>query len=100
MSRDGTDDGAAGLRDDATMSTAHPVSRAAAEPLLAAARSARWVALRSPRVFKASLAAPSANLERVGAVAAWQAATAARRSVPAYADFLARSGWRDNPRLT
>jgi phenylacetate-CoA ligase len=59
----------------------------------------KHLALRHYGLFRFLAATPPGALERLGPLAAWRAADQARRRVPAYRTLLARSGWRDDPRL-
>lgn len=74
----------------------HIPSRAA----LMAMDIARPMFLRSYRVFLVTSTLSSDPLERLSPFAAWRAAIQARRHVPAYRDFLAAHGYRDDRRLS
>jgi phenylacetate-CoA ligase len=72
-------------------------SRAAAVALRVADAS-KWLAVRSYRVFEATATTPVPRwIEPLGARGALRAALHAYRRVPAYRDFVDRSGWRDDP---
>jgi phenylacetate-CoA ligase len=67
---------------------------------LRAADLARGAALRSYAMFLRSADSPPGPLMALSPLAAWRAAEHARRRVPAYRQFLARAGWRDDPTLS
>jgi phenylacetate-CoA ligase len=67
---------------------------------LRAADLARGAALRSYSIFLRSADSPPGPLMALSPLAARRAAERARRRVPAYRQFLARAGWRDNPTLS
>jgi len=75
--------------------------RLGAAVALRALDASKWAALRSYPLFKMGLSTPIPRwIEPLGARAALRSALHAIRRVPAYRDFVASSGWRDDTSLT